>query len=1002
MQIKRIAMAIAAVFVWTPSSVLGATTGETRGGDTASTTRLLEYPSLRASSLSWENEELVTQGEAFLTLRVSKESTPSRRPADVFGHDENVIVMRDDQAKTNSVIITTQGVTATVHPSEVSKTHEPTQSLTTKTGSTPPTSSAGSEYIKIGCGCSYTTGGFIECPSTGSDAPPGFCEFETVVQSGASTLEAPVSARGMGDAATATVFEFTTTVTENAAESPSGSTYSSPVIAVQSSIPAGGSICPDTLSGTYNLAITYIAAVSNSKFSEGNQYDSAAPLAQVSLKEGILRDSQGRIGCIVADDQFQFDPSPQAGTKYSSGWSACGTSGSLRLALNDNTTFWGCNSGRPDGTYFANIYDKPIDGSQCAPAELNLVEITSGNSKKAVTSPSNSTAVYRRAASGCATEQGARFTLKTKTSSSTDQPSVFTDAFWLVSPGILKAAAGSTADFNDQGQLQLGWHKPTSLSPEVQWSICGDGSVAFGGAKAFYRCGAHGYYTIYNQPVDSSCLEANLIWETVSDSVTTYLSSLSPIPEISPESPTVTSAPISTVYVDAKLQKRDDKTIFCKTNWKGLSVSCDNKWAYSVAFNDQVTTLWKPAKVLTVDGTVYSVATTIQHNALAANTRLARAVKRDGAPNVLQDAVVPIDCISTTSTATKPAATYMEQIVAKVLPAATLTITEQPEGQSSVLYRRDDASASPTVWFTTVITVPATTMVTLSSHSSEETMTQPASRYISTYQSIPWLTTVIRSGNPGDGTYNSTLTRYLPTTTTTSTAVPPRQERNIVTSTEYDTVWPGNPCQVTGGDICGPAYTTFIQTYEDVTYTMDGTVIVQPATTMTETWWSNRKREGPQTTNPVQVHAGNSTVSELRPTTVADVPDVAVATVADILTASVLSEGGSLVTAYPTSDSPYQNTSTTSTTTTLTTSVQTTVTVTPSSTPTNSPTSIFSFDPTTSSASSSILDPATSNATTTTLAAPSSGGRKAVDLGKHMIGDPMGSSIVAAAIAFFL
>lgn len=42
----------------------------------------------------------------------------------------------------------------------------------------------------------------------------------------------------------------------------------------------------------------------------------------VTLKNGVLKDSKGRIGSIVANRQFQFDgPPPQAGAIYAAGWS---------------------------------------------------------------------------------------------------------------------------------------------------------------------------------------------------------------------------------------------------------------------------------------------------------------------------------------------------------------------------------------------------------------------------------------------------------------------------------------------------------------------------------------------------------------------------------------------------------------------------------------------------------------------------------------------------------
>ncbi|QPG75906.1 hypothetical protein FOA43_003292 [Brettanomyces nanus] len=87
----------------------------------------------------------------------------------------------------------------------------------------------------------------------------------------------------------------------------------------------------------------------------------------MTLNAGILTDSKGRIGSIVANDQFQFDgPPPQAGAIYAAGW---GISSEGNLAIGNTTTFYQCLSGT-----FYNLYDKSI-GSQCHPVNLEVVDL---------------------------------------------------------------------------------------------------------------------------------------------------------------------------------------------------------------------------------------------------------------------------------------------------------------------------------------------------------------------------------------------------------------------------------------------------------------------------------------------------------------------------------------------------------------------------------------------------------------------------------------------------
>ncbi|GMM30789.1 hypothetical protein DAMA08_035340 [Martiniozyma asiatica (nom. inval.)] len=87
----------------------------------------------------------------------------------------------------------------------------------------------------------------------------------------------------------------------------------------------------------------------------------------MTLKDSILTDSKGRIGSIVANQQFQFDgPPPQAGAIYAAGWSV---SEDGLLAIGDKTTFYQCLSGD-----FYNLYDEHI-GSECHPVELLVVDL---------------------------------------------------------------------------------------------------------------------------------------------------------------------------------------------------------------------------------------------------------------------------------------------------------------------------------------------------------------------------------------------------------------------------------------------------------------------------------------------------------------------------------------------------------------------------------------------------------------------------------------------------
>ncbi|QPG73459.1 hypothetical protein FOA43_000770 [Brettanomyces nanus] len=88
----------------------------------------------------------------------------------------------------------------------------------------------------------------------------------------------------------------------------------------------------------------------------------------LNLNASILTDAKGRIGSIVANQQFQFDgPPPQAGAIYAAGWSITADG---YLAIGDNTEFWQCLSGT-----FYNLYDESI-GGQCHAVLLKIVNLT--------------------------------------------------------------------------------------------------------------------------------------------------------------------------------------------------------------------------------------------------------------------------------------------------------------------------------------------------------------------------------------------------------------------------------------------------------------------------------------------------------------------------------------------------------------------------------------------------------------------------------------------------
>lgn len=113
--------------------------------------------------------------------------------------------------------------------------------------------------------------------------------------------------------------------------------------------PAG---CSENYDGQFELSIFKLAK---------RQLIQKRDTLVLTLKNGVLKDSQDRTGAIVANYQFQFDGPPQAGSIYTAGFSTC-QNGSL--ALGGSTVFYQCLSGD-----FYNLYDRHW-AAQCEPVEI--------------------------------------------------------------------------------------------------------------------------------------------------------------------------------------------------------------------------------------------------------------------------------------------------------------------------------------------------------------------------------------------------------------------------------------------------------------------------------------------------------------------------------------------------------------------------------------------------------------------------------------------------------
>jgi hypothetical protein len=139
------------------------------------------------------------------------------------------------------------------------------------------------------------------------------------------------------------------------------------------SAPSG---CSPSYDGDFQIQVTNVTSSNTARSINKRQQDDAMKL-EITLKDGVLTDSQDRIGYIAANHQFQFDGPAQTGAIYTAGWSAC-SNGSL--ALGGEATFHQCLSGD-----FYNLYDEST-GPQCNEVTIQIVGAGTGSSSSAAAS----------------------------------------------------------------------------------------------------------------------------------------------------------------------------------------------------------------------------------------------------------------------------------------------------------------------------------------------------------------------------------------------------------------------------------------------------------------------------------------------------------------------------------------------------------------------------------------------------------------------------------------
>ncbi|OBT78403.1 hypothetical protein VF21_02173 [Pseudogymnoascus sp. 05NY08] len=131
---------------------------------------------------------------------------------------------------------------------------------------------------------------------------------------------------------------------------------------------ASSSGCQPSFEGSFQIKVVSGSTPATPRMKKRAQCGSSGSLV-ATLKDGILNDTQGRVGSIVSNHQFQFDPAPgQVNAITTSGFSVCNN----KLGLRGSTNFFQCRSGD-----FFNLYDQSI-APQCEPITIDIISCASG------------------------------------------------------------------------------------------------------------------------------------------------------------------------------------------------------------------------------------------------------------------------------------------------------------------------------------------------------------------------------------------------------------------------------------------------------------------------------------------------------------------------------------------------------------------------------------------------------------------------------------------------
>ncbi|RSL72176.1 hypothetical protein CEP53_001207 [Fusarium sp. AF-6] len=147
------------------------------------------------------------------------------------------------------------------------------------------------------------------------------------------------------------------------------STFAAPQAVTEDIRPESGPPkgCSESYDGTFEVTI-YKSG--KSKRDVQSRECNGEGVLVMTLKDGVLKDAQGRTGYISDSYQFQFDEPPQSGSIFTAGFSVCSNG---TLALGPSAVFWQCLSGD-----FYNLYDRHW-AEQCSPVEFGIMPCGEGS-----------------------------------------------------------------------------------------------------------------------------------------------------------------------------------------------------------------------------------------------------------------------------------------------------------------------------------------------------------------------------------------------------------------------------------------------------------------------------------------------------------------------------------------------------------------------------------------------------------------------------------------------